>query len=133
MPIPTEVNLHRQSRVLEVSFDAGVIELRPEHAGDRVASAFGFNDIDFASVEFSKRYHVRAKDRQRAFEVLHPVMIECLLDGPDMLVNANGHHIVACHPNQDPLAIPDIVKMVNALNRVAENGPRTLNNEPGAN
>jgi hypothetical protein len=41
-------------------------ELRPEHFGHKIASVFGFKDIDFdASPEFSSRYLLRGENESR--------------------------------------------------------------------
>ena len=47
---------------------SGILEtiVRPEHVFDRLASFLGFDDIDFESVEFSKRFMVKFADRKFA-------------------------------------------------------------------
>jgi hypothetical protein len=54
---------------------------RREGLFDRVAGAFGFEDIDFESAEFSERFHVKSSDKRFAYAVLDPRMMEFLLDG----------------------------------------------------
>ena len=56
--------------------------IRREGIFDKVAGAIGFNDIDFESAEFSKRFYVKSKDKKFAYDVVHPLMIEFLLDNP---------------------------------------------------
>lgn len=70
---------HASYAILEQGVDLGVMEVRREGFFDKVAAAFGFDDIDFESAEFSRRYHVKAKDRKLAYEILHPKMLEHLL------------------------------------------------------
>ena len=53
--------------------------IRPEGFFDKIASAIGFNDIDFESVEFSKKYYVKGQDRRFAYDLVHPKMMEYLL------------------------------------------------------
>ena len=53
--------------------------IRPEGFFDKVASAIGFNDIDFESVEFSKKFFVKGKDRRFAYDLVHTGMMEYLL------------------------------------------------------
>jgi len=53
--------------------------IRPEGAIDRIASAIGFNDIDFESVEFSRKFFVKSQDRRFAYDLIHPKMMEYLL------------------------------------------------------
>lgn len=54
--------------------------IRPEGVFDKVAGAFGFNDIDFESAEFSRRFYVASSDKRFAYDVLHPQMMEFLLE-----------------------------------------------------
>lgn len=56
--------------------------LRPEGLFDKLAGAVGFEDIDFESAEFSRRYHVSGTDRRFVYDLLHPRMIEWILDDP---------------------------------------------------
>jgi len=56
--------------------------LRTEGLLDKLAGAVGFEDIDFESVEFSRRYHVSGKDRRFVYDVVHPRMIEWMLENP---------------------------------------------------
>jgi len=53
--------------------------IRPEGFLDRIAGAFGFDDIDFESDEFSRRFYVKCADKRFAYDVIHPRMMEFLL------------------------------------------------------
>ncbi len=53
--------------------------IRREGMFDKLAGAFGFDDIDFESAEFSKRFHVKSPDKKFAYDVIHPRMMEYLL------------------------------------------------------
>jgi hypothetical protein len=65
--------------------------VRPEGVFDKLAGAFGFDDIDFESEEFSRRFYVKSTDKRFAYDVLHPRMMEFLLaEGPPMLDIENG-------------------------------------------
>jgi hypothetical protein len=60
--------------------------IRPEGIFDLVKRAFGFDDIDFESTEFSKRFFVKSSDKRFAYDVIHPKMMEFLLASkPDEL------------------------------------------------
>jgi hypothetical protein len=54
--------------------------VRQEGMFDAVKNLFGFDDIDFESAEFSRRFCVKSPDRRFAYDVLHPRMIEFLLE-----------------------------------------------------
>jgi hypothetical protein len=58
------------------------ITLRSEGFMDKIAGAIGFDDIDFESAEFSRRYHVSGSDRKFVYDVIHPRMIDWMLDAP---------------------------------------------------
>jgi hypothetical protein len=65
--------------------------VRPEGLFDKIAGAFGFDDIDFESEEFSRRFCVKSTDKRFAYDVLHPRMMEFLLaEKPPMLDIENG-------------------------------------------
>ncbi len=53
--------------------------IRPEGIFDKLASVIGFDDIDFESAEFSKRFHVKSGDKRFAYDVVHPRMMEFLM------------------------------------------------------
>jgi hypothetical protein len=50
----------------------------------KVAQAFGYDDIDFESHEFSRKFCVRSKDKKFAYDVCHAQMIEYLLTNDDL-------------------------------------------------
>jgi hypothetical protein len=56
------------------------LALRAEGLWDKLAGAVGFEDIDFESAEFSRRYHVSGSDRRFAYDLIHPRMIDWMLD-----------------------------------------------------
>lgn len=53
--------------------------IRREHILDKLASAFGFDDIDFESAEFSRRFCVKSPDKRFAYDLITPQMMEFLL------------------------------------------------------
>lgn len=69
--------------ILEPNLPLKPLLIRPEGFGDRVASFFGKNDLDFESAAFSRRYHVSADDRRWAYDVLHARTIDFLLTMPE--------------------------------------------------
>ncbi len=54
--------------------------VRPEGMFDQLAGVFGFDDIDFESAEFSRRFYVKSPDKRFAYAVIHPRMMEFLLE-----------------------------------------------------
>lgn len=73
------------------------IAIRREGVFDKLAGALGFDDIDFESEEFSRKFHVKSGDKRFAYDVIHPQMMEFLLSpGPPAIEIENG----ACCVNE---------------------------------
>lgn len=53
--------------------------IRREGMFDALKSMMGFDDIDFESAEFSKRFYVKSPDKRFAYDVIHPQMMEFLM------------------------------------------------------
>lgn len=58
--------------------------------GSKLAQALGYDDIDFESAEFSRRFCVRSRDKRFAYDVCHPRLIEYLLANPDLTLEFDG-------------------------------------------
>jgi hypothetical protein len=79
----TQTHHHYLSYVILQTPYLGAPELfiRREGFFDKIAGLLGFDDIDFESAEFSKRVVVKGSDKRFAYDVIHPRMMEFLLDG----------------------------------------------------
>ena len=64
--------------------------IRPEGVWDKLKGAFGFDDIDFESDEFSRKFYVQSSDRKFAYDVLHPRMMEFLLQNSPPMIDIEG-------------------------------------------
>lgn len=64
--------------------------VRRENLFDKIAGAVGFDDIDFESAEFSKRFFVKSSDRKFAFAVIHPRMMEFMMAGDPPPIELRG-------------------------------------------
>jgi hypothetical protein len=53
--------------------------IRREGMLDKLAGLVGFDDIDFESAEFSRRFLVKSPDKRFAYDVIDPRMMEFLL------------------------------------------------------
>jgi hypothetical protein len=69
----------RRYLILELGVEFPRLFLRTEGMFDKIAGFIGFDDIDFESEEFSKRYFCKSDDRQFAYAVIHPQMMEWLM------------------------------------------------------
>jgi hypothetical protein len=56
--------------------------IRPENFMDKLAELVGFNDIDFESAEFNKKFYVKSPNKKWAYDIIHPRMMEFLLASP---------------------------------------------------
>ena len=56
----------------------------------KIAQAFGYDDIDFESAEFSRTFCGRSKDTKFAYDVCHAQMMEYLLANRDLSIEIEG-------------------------------------------
>jgi hypothetical protein len=69
--------------------------IRPEGFFDKVKSVFGFEDINFESAEFSRKFFVAAPDRKWAYDVLHQRAMEFLLVSPVFSLRFDTQCVIA--------------------------------------
>jgi hypothetical protein len=62
----------------------------PEGFFSKIAQAVGYDDIDFESHEFSRRFCVRSRDKKFAYDVCNAQMIEYLLSNADLAIEIEG-------------------------------------------
>lgn len=88
----TETQTHTFSYVIVESPYAGAPDLfiRKEGFFDRIASAIGFADINFESVEFSRKFVVKSSDKRFAYDVISPQMMEFMLATTPPTVDFRG-------------------------------------------
>lgn len=68
--------------------------IRRENFFDKIGEFFGVDDIDFESAEFSKKFFVKSPDRRWAFDVIHPQMMEYLLEAPRFSIQFDTADII---------------------------------------
>jgi hypothetical protein len=56
----------------------------------KIAQAVGYDDIDFESHEFSRKFCVRSPDKKFAYDVCNARMIEYLLSNTDLTIEIEG-------------------------------------------
>jgi hypothetical protein len=109
----TDSKGHRQTHHHYYSFfilklPAAFPELRITREGllSKIAQAFGYDDIDFESAEFSRAFCVRSKDKKFAYDVCHAQMMEYLLANPDLSVEIERNALALAFDSQ--LSAPEI-------------------------
>jgi hypothetical protein len=66
------------------------LSIRPEGFFDKVTEFFGYDDIDFESAEFSRKFYVRAPEKRWAYDVLHTRTMDFLLSVPPHEIQFDG-------------------------------------------
>ncbi len=69
--------------------------IRAEGFFDKIGQFFGFDDIDFESAEFSRRFFVKSPDRKWAYDVIHPRTMEFLLASPRYSIEFDTGCVIA--------------------------------------
>lgn len=72
--------------VLRLAASFPELKIGAEGFFSKIAQAFGYDDIDFESHEFSRKFCVRSKDKKFAYDVCNAQMIEYLLANPDLTI-----------------------------------------------
>jgi hypothetical protein len=101
-------------------------ELTITHEGffSKIAQAFGYDDIDFESHEFSKRFCVRSSDKKFAYDICNAKMIEYLLLNTDLNIEIEKQTLALIFSEQ--LNATLISKNINQLLQVRQRFPEYL-------
>ena len=86
---------HLSAVILASPIPLKPLYIRREGFFDKLTEFFGFDDIDFESAEFSRRFYVKSADRRWAYDVIHQRMMEYLLSGPDFTLQFDRGHVIA--------------------------------------
>jgi hypothetical protein len=108
--------------LLPVSFP----ELRITREGllSKIAQAFGYDDIDFESAEFSRTFCVRSRDKRFAYDVCNPRMIEYLLANRDLSIELERAALALAFAKR--LSAPEIERNLRRLIEVRRLLPEYL-------
>ena len=85
-----EVTTYCSSAMAELDPPLPALWLRPENLLDKAAQLVGIRDIEFESAEFNRTFHVKAENREIAFDILTPQVMERLLASPFREIEFNG-------------------------------------------
>ncbi|MDP7061967.1 MAG: hypothetical protein QF489_03420 [Planctomycetota bacterium] len=89
------------------------LRVHPENILSRFGQALGFDDIDFESMEFSKAFTVRSRDRKLAFDFCHTGMMEYLLRHRNTAIELEGSTLALFRTRK--LSAADLEPMLNHL------------------
>jgi hypothetical protein len=83
---------HHHFSFFILQFERPFPELTVSREGvfSKLAQAFGYDDIDFESHEFSRKFCVRSRDKKFAYDVCHARMIEYLMANDDLNIEIEG-------------------------------------------
>lgn len=86
---------HHYSSFFILQLPRSFPELRITREGmlSKIAQALGYDDIDFESAEFSRKFCVRSKDKRFAYDVCHPQMMEYLLANADLSIEIENQAV----------------------------------------
>ena len=86
---------HTLSAIMaDLPIDCPRLAIRPEHFGDRIAASLGFDDIDFESDAFNRRFHVKGAEKRFAYDICHPGMMEFLIEVPEFCWELLGRRLL---------------------------------------
>ena len=94
---------HFSCALVEAGLHLGDMTIRREHWGDKLVQAIGFDDIDFEDHEFSKKFMVKGRDRQRVYAVVDRRMMSYLLGAGKYVVQTGGD-LLFVHERGKPTA-----------------------------
>ena len=72
--------------ILQLPVSLPELIIGPEGIFSKIAQAVGYDDIDFESHEFSRKFCVRSRDKKFAYDVCNARMIEYLLSNTDLSI-----------------------------------------------
>ncbi len=67
--------------------------VRPENFFDKMAGVLGFDDIDFESAEFSRKWMVKSSDKRFAYDLIDARMMEYLMGQGTPMIDIGGQAI----------------------------------------
>lgn len=109
---------HHHLSVLTLQLPRSFPELliTPEGIFSKIAQAFGYDDIDLESAEFSRAFCVRSPDKKFAYDVCHPLMMEFLLARPSLAIEFDGNLLALAYDTR--LDVPEIEPSLRQLGEI---------------
>ena len=86
---------HFSAVIVESTIPLRPLFIRPEGFFDKITQFFGYDDIDFESAEFSRKFYVKSPDRKWAYDVIHARTMEFLLQMPPVTMKFDRGNVIA--------------------------------------
>lgn len=100
------------------------LNIKPEGFFAKIAQSLGFDDIDFESHEFSKRYNVKSANKKFAYDFCNAQMIDYLLKQRNLIIEVEGNTLALTF--QGKLSLEAILPNHNALLKIRSLMPNYL-------
>jgi hypothetical protein len=92
------------------------LKLSPESFLHRIGHALGAQDIDFESIEFSKKFEVKADDKKFAYDFCNTGMMEYLLQHPKTALELDEDWIAVFDSNKlEPHEVEPLLEHIAAI------------------
>ncbi len=102
--------------VLEVEKSFPELTIAPEGFFSKLAQVVGYDDIDFESIEFSKKFVVRSGDKKFAYDFCHTRMMDYLLQHPRTILEIEGNSLAVFDGNRlEPEEIEPYLEHLHAI------------------
>lgn len=104
--------------LVELPRECPEITIAKEGLFSKIAQGLGWQDIDFESAEFSKKFVVRSKDKRFTYDFIQPRVMEILLDNRHMFGQMEvDRDVIALvrGGRQDPSQIAQDLKLLCAI------------------
>jgi len=123
----TSTTYHRGMAMLKLDLSVPRVLIRRENWGDKLAGWVGLEDIDFESDQFSREYYVKCADRQFAYKLIDPRMMEFILGEGDLQWEVCDGWVGAWR--EDELDPDEVADLLTALAGFCKNVPRLVEKE----
>ena len=94
-----DFNKHCYHTVFTIALPDAMPELTvaPQGIISKAADLIGWENINFESYEFSKRYRVQSKDKKFAYDFCNAQMMDYLLNQADLVIEVENHVLCIVH------------------------------------